>query len=85
MGVRESEESGWGFPMRVIRKPWTEVRNARVGDGFLVELSGGLSAGVFRADSLDFPGGPLAKNPPCNTADTSSISGPGRSHTPRGS
>ena len=53
--------------------------------GFLVELSGGLSTGVFRADSLDFPGGPLAKNPPCNTVDTSSISGPGRSHTPRGS
>lgn len=25
--------------MRVIRKPWTEVRNPRVGDGFLVELS----------------------------------------------
>ena len=25
LGVRESEESGWGFPMRVIRKPWTEV------------------------------------------------------------
>ena len=39
LGVRESEESGWGFPMRVIRKPWTEVRNARVGDGFLVESS----------------------------------------------
>lgn len=39
LGVRESEESGWGFPMRVIRKPWTEVRNPRVGDGFLVELS----------------------------------------------
>ena len=45
--------------------------------GFLVELSGGLSTGVFRADSLDFPGGPLAKNPPFNAGDLGSIPGQG--------
>ena len=58
LGVRESEESGWGFPMRVIRKPWTEVRNARVGDGFLVELSALWDiVGVrsFRVETLKKP------------------------------
>ena len=30
-----------------------------------------------------FPGGPVAKNKPCNSGDTSSVPGPGRSHMPR--
>ena len=28
-----------------------------------------------------FPGGPVAKNPPCNAQDTGSIPGPGRFHS----
>ena len=31
---------------------------------------------------LGFPGGPVIKNLPCNSGDTGSISGPGRSHMP---
>ena len=30
---------------------------------------------------MDFPGGPVVKNPPTNAEDTGSIPGPGRSHT----
>ena len=33
---------------------------------------------------LDFPGGPVVKNLPCNAGDKGSIPGPGRSHMPRG-
>ena len=29
---------------------------------------------------LDFPGGPVVKNPPARAADTGSIPGPGRFH-----
>ena len=36
-----------------------------------------------KEDSWDFSG-PMSKNPPCNAGDTSSISGPARSHMPRG-
>ena len=28
----------------------------------------------------DFPGGPVAKNPPANARDMSSVPGPGQSH-----
>ena len=31
---------------------------------------------------MDFPGGPVVKNPPANVGDTGSMSGLGRSHTP---
>ena len=31
-----------------------------------------------------FPCGPMDKNPPCNARDTSSITGPGRSHVLEG-
>ena len=31
---------------------------------------------------LDFPGGPVVKNPPADAGDTGSIPGPGRSHMP---
>ena len=34
--------------------------------------------------TLDFPGGPVVKNPPANAVDTGSIPGLGRSHMPRG-
>ena len=33
----------------------------------------------------DFPSGPLVKNPPANSWDTSSIPGPGGFHMPQGS
>ena len=33
---------------------------------------------------LDFPDGPVVKNPPASIGDTVSIPGPGRSHTPQG-
>ena len=32
---------------------------------------------------LDFPGGPVVKNPPANAGDTGSSPGSGRSHVPR--
>ena len=31
---------------------------------------------------LDFPGGPVVKNPPADAGDTGSVPGPGRSHMP---
>ena len=31
---------------------------------------------------LDFPGGPVVKNPPADAGDTGLILGPGRSHVP---
>ena len=34
---------------------------------------------------LDFPGGPVAKSPPANAGDKSSIPGPGRVHMPKAS
>ena len=34
---------------------------------------------------LDFPGGPVVKNPPSNAGDTGSIPGLGRPHMLRGS
>ena len=34
---------------------------------------------------LDFPGDPVAKNPPANAGDKSSIPGPGRVHMPKAS
>ena len=34
-----------------------------------------------KTEIWDFPGGPVVKNPPSNTGDTSSIPGPGSSHT----
>ena len=37
----------------------------------------------FKSKSRGFPGGPVVKNLPCNTRDTGSITGPGRSHMPR--
>ena len=33
---------------------------------------------------LDFPGGPVVKNPPVNAGDTGSVPGPGRPHIPKG-
>ena len=33
---------------------------------------------------LDFPGGPVVKNLPCNAGDTGLIPGAGRFHMPRG-
>ena len=33
---------------------------------------------------LDFPGGPMVKNPPANAGDTGSIPNPGRLHMPQG-
>ena len=35
---------------------------------------------VTRLIELSFPGGSVVKNPPANTGDVGSISGPGRSH-----
>ena len=37
---------------------------------------------VVESLGLDFPGGPVVKNPPANAGDTGLISGPGRSHMP---
>ena len=34
------------------------------------------------AHIMDFPGGPVVKNPPANVGDTGSMSGLRRSHTP---
>ena len=34
---------------------------------------------------VDFPGGPVAKNPPANAGDKSLIPGPGRGHMPKAS
>ena len=50
----------------------------------LQSYQGDLTLG-FKADSLGFPGGPLAKNAPGDAADTRPISGPGRCPVPRGS
>ena len=33
---------------------------------------------------MDFPGGPVVKNPPANAGETGLILGPGRSHMPWG-
>ena len=33
---------------------------------------------------MDFPGGPVVKNPPANAENTGLISGPGRFHMPQG-
>ena len=33
---------------------------------------------------LDFPGGPVVKNPPASAEDMGSIPGPGRFHMPQG-
>ena len=33
---------------------------------------------------LEFPGGPMVKNPPANAGDMGLISGAGRFHMPRG-
>ena len=33
---------------------------------------------------VDFPGGPVVKNPPCNAENADSIPGQGRVHTPQG-
>ena len=43
-----------------------------VGDTYLLKLL------------LDFPGGPVVKNPPADAGDTGSIADPGRSHMPWG-
>ena len=32
---------------------------------------------------MNFPGGTVVKNPPANSGDMGSVSGPGRSHKPR--
>ena len=34
----------------------------------------------FKKTIVDFPGGPVIKNPPANSRDTGSIPGMGRSH-----
>ena len=34
-------------------------------------------------EHVDFPGGPVVKNPPASAGDTGSIPGPGRFHMPR--
>ena len=41
-----------------------------------------LAAAAIKKVSLNFPGGPVVKNPPANAGDMSSILGPGRSHKP---
>ena len=35
---------------------------------------------AFKRGEEGFPGGPVAKNPPCRARNTGSIPGPGRSH-----
>ena len=35
---------------------------------------------INNTQSLDFPGGPVVKNPPASAGDMGSTSGPGRSH-----
>ena len=42
------------------------------------------SSGGLRKKLLDFPGGPIVKNPLCNARDTSSILDPKSSHMPWG-
>ena len=37
----------------------------------------------LETEMLDFPGGPVVKNPPANSGDTGSIPGPGTSHMPQ--
>ena len=37
---------------------------------------------LFKNNYLDFPGGPVIKNPPANTGDMGLSPGPGRSHMP---
>ena len=39
---------------------------------------------INNTQSLDFPGGPVGKNPPANAGDVGLIPGPGRSHMPWG-
>ena len=41
-----------------------------------------INVPAFKNFVLGFPGGTVVKNLPANTGDTSSIPGPGRSHTP---
>ena len=36
----------------------------------------------YNDSSWGFPGGLMVKNPPCDTGDAGSISGPGKSHMP---
>ena len=42
------------------------------------KISGGK--GSIRNTCGDFPGGAVDRNPPANTGDVGSVSGPGRSH-----
>ena len=43
-----------------------------------------LQRNSHKSNGEDFPGGPGLKNPPANSGDMGSISGPGRFHMPRG-
>ena len=40
----------------------------------------GINGNLLKSVFLDFPGGPVVKNPPANEGDTGSIPGPGRFH-----
>ena len=41
-----------------------------------------VTEGLYKAETWDFPGGAVVKNPPANAGDTGSSPGPGRSHMP---
>ena len=40
---------------------------------------------MHKSANLDFPGGPVVKNPPANAGDTGLVPNLGRSHRPKGS
>ena len=47
------------------------------------ELEKPLSRGDIKAETWDFPGGTVVKNPPANAGDTGLSPGLGRSHMPQ--
>ena len=51
-------------------------RELHVGKAFLHKRNG--HAWEQKYIILDFPGGPVVKNPPANAGDTGSVAGPGR-------
>ena len=48
------------------------------------EIIRSVSTSKLRRNPLDFPGGPVVKNPPVSVGDMGSIPGPGRFHVLRG-